>query len=113
MEASQLQKKLKKIEEKNHKVSIAREIEKRENKFIHLNKIHEIELKALQEKINVGKNEMIRAKEKDFESIQLKYDVLKKQQENEHRHEEISEHKRLKNFKPTSKYLLNATAKLE
>ena len=113
MEAAQLQKKLKKIEDNNHKVSIAREIEKRENKFIHLNKIHDMELKALQEKINVGKNEMIRAKEKDFESIRLKYDVLKKQQEKEHRQEEISENKRLKNFKPTSKYLLNATAKLE
>ena len=105
MEAAHLKKKLAVLEEKNHITNTRREIDKRENKFLQLKKKHENELLALEKKINIGKEEMIRAREKDFESIHLKFKVLKEKKEKQHRHEMIIEEKRLKRFKPSSKYM--------
>lgn len=105
MEAAQLQKKLGQLEEKNQVANTRREIDKHENKFIFLKKKHENELFALEKKINIGKEEMIKAREKDFESIHLKFKVLKERKEKQQRQERIVEEKRLKQFKPCSKYL--------
>jgi hypothetical protein len=108
IQAAHLKKKLIKLEEKNHNQNTRREINKRENKFLYLKKKHENELHALEKKINIGKEEMIKAREKDFESIHLKFKVLKEKKEKQHRHEMIVEEKRLKGFKPSSKYLFNS-----
>jgi alpha-mannosidase len=105
IEAAQMKKKLSVLEDKNQVTNTRREIEKHENKFIYLKKKHENELFALEKKINIGKEEMIKAREKDFESIHLKFKVLKEKKEKFHRHERIMEEKRLKQFKPCSKYL--------
>lgn len=105
VEAAQLKKKLNILEEKNQITNTRREIDKRENMFLQLKKKHENELMALEKKINIGKEEMIKAREKDFESIHLKFKVLKEKKEKQHRHELIAEEKRLKRFKPCSKFL--------
>ena len=105
MEAAQLQKKLGILENKNQETNTRREIDKREHKFLQLKKKHENELMALEKKINIGKEEMIKAREKDFESIHLKFKVLKEKREKQHRQELIAEEKRLKQFKPCSKFL--------
>ena len=105
MEAAHLQKKLEKLEKINHLNNTKREIDKRKNRFLQLEKKHENELFALEKKINIGKEEMIKAREKDFESIHLKFKVLKEKKEKQHRQEMIIEEKRLKRFKPSSKYL--------
>jgi hypothetical protein len=105
VEAAHLKKKLNELEGKNHETNTRREIDKREHKFLHLKKKHENELMALEKKINIGKEEMIKAREKDFESIHLKFKVLKEKREKRHRQELIAEEKRLKRFKPCSKYL--------
>lgn len=96
------------MEEKNQIVNTQREIEKRENKFLQLRKKHENELMALEKKINIGKEEMIKAREKDFEGIHLKFKVLKEKKEKEQKQEVINEERRLKMFKPTSKYMLKS-----
>ena len=100
-----MQKKLGQLEEKNQVANTRREIDKHENKFIFLKKKHENELFALEKKINIGKEEMIKAREKDFESIHLKFKVLKERREKQQRQERIIEEKRLKQFKPCSKFL--------
>lgn len=106
LEAAEMKKKLKILEEKNEDTNTKREIYKRENKFIQLTKKHETELFALEKKIKIGKKEMIKAREKDFESIHLKFKVLKEKNEKKQRKKRLSEEKRLKRFRPCSKYMI-------
>lgn len=106
VEAAKMKKKLRVLEEKNHLTNTRREIYKRENKFIELKKKHEIELYALEKKIKIGKEEMMKAREKDFESIQLKFKVLKEKNEKKQKKEKSHEEKRLKIFRPCSKYMI-------
>ena len=105
-EAAHLQKKLSKLEEKNEILNIKRIHEKHENLFLKLKKTHENEMNALEKKIRIGKEEMLRAREKDFNGINLKFKVLKEKLEKQHRQEQISEERRLKMFKPSSNYIL-------
>lgn len=105
IEAANLKKKLKKLEQKNEEVKKKIELDKRENQFLKLRKKHENELLALEKRINIGKEEMIKSREKDFMEIHLKFKVLKEKQEKHQKQEMIAEEKRLKGFKPTSKYL--------
>jgi hypothetical protein len=105
IQAANLKKKLKKLEEKNEDIRRKKEIEKTKNKFLTIRKKHENELMALEKRINIGKEEMIKSREKDFMEIHLKFKVLKEKQETQQKQEMIAEEKRLKGFKPTSKYL--------
>ena len=81
-------------------------MDKKENHYLKLKKKHDNELAALEKRINIGKEEMIKSREKDFMEIHLKFKVLKEKQEKYQKQELIMEEKRLKGFKPTSKYLI-------
>lgn len=107
IEAAYLKKKLVKLEEKNELRNTRQEISKRESTFLKIKKRHENELLALEKKINLGKEEMIKARESDFESIHLKFKVLKEKREKKQKSEMIIEKKRLRSFKPSSNHLFS------
>ena len=104
-EAAQMQKKLDKLKRESE-MKIHQKTENKIRSLLeNLIKKHETELLAVESRLNTERDNLLLAREKDFESVHSKFKVFREKLENNHNTEFNREEKTLKGFKASSNYL--------
>lgn len=106
-EAGLLQKKLEVLRAKAHEKNFSRNGEKIKNRIDKLVRDQMIEMAALESKLISERDSMIKAREKAIEAIHSKYRVFHEKMVKSHQVDAVNEEKALKNFNPSSNYLVS------